>query len=1095
MKPVSTLLFLLVLLFTGLSSVEGQGIYQLWGMTRDGGSDDVGRMFSTTGAGNNFTERHQFNIVNPGANPQLTNLVEYNGKFYGMTEQGGNFNAGVIFEWDPSSNTYTKRFSFDGTTGSGPLGSLTLYNNKFYGTTQSGGDQSQGVIFEWDPATGIYNKKIDFIDNFFDGYNGYLPVGNLTMSDGKFYGTTAGGGNDDKGTIFEWDPSTNTFVKKFDFNGSNGHRPFGTLSLKSGKLYGMTTTGGANDLGVIFEWNLSTNVFTKKRDFNGTNGSYPYGSLVLKGSGFIGMTQQGGVNDDGVIFEWNPSTNVYSKKYEFNNTDGYWPGGDLVLKGTKYYGTTARGGNNDAGVIFEWDPTAASYTVKSDFHISDGRSPVGLTLSGEKLFGMATLGGSSNKGVIFEFDCQENSFHKKIDFNDLSSGINPAGAICNAGGKYYGMTNLGGVNNAGVIFEMDASNGYTKKFDLDPATGSNPTGSLTAGANGKLYGMMNSGGDNSEGVIFEWDPASNTYSKKVDLSFTEGSFPQGSLRFLDGKFYGMTSSGGDNGGGVIFEWDPASNVYTRKINLSSATGSKPYGDLYYLDSKFYGMTNKGGSSGGGVIFEWDPVTNVYTKKIDLTSTTGKSPYGSLNFYEGKFYGMTSAGGAGNKGVIFEWDPSSNAYTKMMDFSSTDAFSPAGNLSLSSDKFYGMTRQGGAHGGGVVFEWNPVTNEFTKKNDLNAYTGGALPGIITDMALAQAPVAKGVGGTCTSYAPVTIDNSNNNVWVPIIDENGDAIAEINANGHNLGVVNTSIYINEGTTREDGSKRLYLDRNISISAQFPLIQGATANVRLYIRKNEFVDLKNASNSMGQPSGILGISDLGIFKNEEPCSPSLSVIANPVLTNSDSWGADYVLSATVDSFTSFYFANKAEGGPLPVTTLEIIGRLEKADAAITWKTTDEFKTKTFELERSIDGATFKGIATVTAVNQLGVHQYNYTDKNVIATSAAVLYYRIRQNDLDGKFNYSKVVPISIKNNNVVLLYPNPVISEANVTISSTKAEQVQGRIIDNTGRTVMQLQWNILSGSNAMNINVALLAKGIYYLELKGTTINEHKQFIKQ
>ncbi len=46
--------------------------------------------------------------------------------------------------------------------------------------------------------------------------------GFLTFSNGKFYGMTLGGGVNNQGTIYEWDPVTNIYGKKFDFNTDDG---------------------------------------------------------------------------------------------------------------------------------------------------------------------------------------------------------------------------------------------------------------------------------------------------------------------------------------------------------------------------------------------------------------------------------------------------------------------------------------------------------------------------------------------------------------------------------------------------------------------------------------------------------------------------------------------------------------------------------------------------------------------------------------------------------------------------------------------------------------------------------------------------------
>lgn len=1089
---------LLITLFVCSLNIHAQGIYQLWGLTKAGGNDNVGDMFSVDAAGNNFYDRHQFRIANPGV-PELSNLIEYNGKFYGTTPNGGGItDEGVIFEWDPSTNIYIKKFSFNGYNGSGPDCGLVLSDGKFYGVTNTGGGQAQGVIFEWDPATNIYTKKIDLADNPVDGYNGYTPTGTLTMNEGKYYGMTRSGGNYGKGVIFEWDPVTNIYTKKIDFNGSNGNMPFNSLTLYGGKFYGMTTLGGNYDKGVIFEWDPVTNLYTKKIDFNGSNGYKPYGNFTIKNGGFIGMTQHGGINDDGVIFEWDPLTNSYTKKYDFDNNNGYWPSGDLTLKDGKYYSTAFRGGINDGGVIFEWDPSTNLYTKMIDLNTSNGKYPqAGLALYNSKFYGIGCRGGVSDKGVIFEWELTTNTYTKKIDFNDIANGINPSGRLIPAGGKLYGMTNKGGT--AGVIYEWDpARNTYTKKIDLSFANGSNPTGSLTLN-DGKFYGMTKAGGvgNSGGGVIFEWDPATNTYTKKIDLIFATGRSPQGSLTLSGGKFYGMTSSGGLSDNGVIFEWDPITNIYLKKIDLNNSTGSIPYGDLTAYNGKFYGMTYKGGGSNGGVIFEWDPATNVYVKKIDLSSTNGKFPYGSLTLFDGKFYGMTSAGGVIDKGVIFEWDPATNVYTKKLDFSSTTTFEPLGTLTMSGGKFYGLTKKAnGIPSGGVIFEWNPATNVYTKKSDLNdiGNIGAALPGVITDLSLVPAPVAKGIPGSCTSFPTVTIDNSNNNIWVAITDNSGDAVAEIKANGNNLGVISTSAYINNATVREDGTYRLYLDRNLTISPQFPITAG-TVDIRLYIRGAEFVALKNAVNSIGQPSGINNINDVGIFKKNDACSSSVDFLINSIQSSAGAWEADYVLSANINSFSTFYFANTSQGGPLPVTQLEFNGKLHDNDGDISWKTTDEFNTKSFNLERSTDGRIYNAITNVAAVNQQGIHKYNYTDKNITSLGAPVIYYRLKQIDINDRFSYSGIIALNIKNSYMVMLYPNPVTDKANLTISINKAEQVQARIVDNAGRIVKQQQLNLQGGSTSLSIDVSNLATGIYYLELKGETMNEHKQFIKQ
>ena len=132
---------------------------------------------------------------------------------------------------------------------------------------------------------------------------------------------TAYGGTDSRGVLFEYNPSTNGYTKKFDFDGTaRGAIPYESLlEASNGKLYGMTCYGGSSGYGVLFEYDPASNTYTKKLDFDGTNnGRYPNGGLMQASNGKLyGMASSGGVNDYGVLFEYDPSTNAYTKKARF----------------------------------------------------------------------------------------------------------------------------------------------------------------------------------------------------------------------------------------------------------------------------------------------------------------------------------------------------------------------------------------------------------------------------------------------------------------------------------------------------------------------------------------------------------------------------------------------------------------------------------------------------------------------------------------------------------------------------------------------------------------------------------------------------------
>lgn len=476
-----------------------------------------------------FTPKSSFNS-SQGYGP-LGSLSLYGNKFYGMTSQGAANNFGAIFEWDPATNIYTPKINFNNLTGIPSCcapNSLTLNAGKFYGMTNKGGLFNKGVIFEWDPTTNIYTKKIDF-----DGVIGAAPQGTLKFKNGKFYGMTSKGGDSNNGTIFEWDANTNICIKRIDFTAAKATTPLGSLTLNTsnGKIYGMTSKGGRFNMGTIFECDSATGKCVVKYEFddifgNGS-GKEPAGSLTFFDGKLYGMTTKGGANAVGTIFEWDFGADTLIKMMDFDGTAGTYPYGALVENNGRLYGMTSTGGINSKGTIFEWEPNSNNYTTKIDFDGTNGATPYGnIAFSGGKGYGLTQYGGYQNRGVLFEWDIANNTCTSKLDFN-ATNGKHPTGSLVLYNNKFYGLATMGGggTNNNGVLFEWNpATNVCLKKHVFDGVNGGFPMGSLTL-SNGKFYGLTNKGGANDYGVLFEWSPTANTYTKLIDFDGINGKFP------------------------------------------------------------------------------------------------------------------------------------------------------------------------------------------------------------------------------------------------------------------------------------------------------------------------------------------------------------------------------------------------------------------------------------------------------------------------------------------------------------------------------------------------------------------------------------------
>lgn len=742
MKCIKYNLLIISLLLFSVSILNAQTT-ELWGMTYGGGSDGAGVIFKTDSNGNNQSVEHFFNIDYPGSDPRgdLTEMPD--GTLYGVTVEGGAINyywgesSGLIFEYNPVTNTYIKKFDLGNITDSDPQGELMLASNgKLYGVTQSGGADYRGILFEYDPNTNIAVKKYDFIYDFAETDKGYYPSGRLIeASNGKLYGITTYGGTNDEGTIFEYDINTSIYTKKYDFDGVNGNSPSSDLTVGlDGKLYGLTNYGGTSNKGVLFEYNPISGVYAKKYDFDGTIGVPGRDLFLASNNKFYGLTNEG--NTTGALFEYDPISSVVIKKYDFDGSEGKAPPLSLIeASNGKLYGLTQSGwSNNDYGTLYEFDPATDIYTKLHNFEWNTGIDPVGRLkqASNGKLYGMTSDGGEGpSEGVLFEYDISTNSYERKLSFGLSINGANPYGNVIQASnGLLYGTLLNGGVNGGGFLFEFNPlTKTFTNKVEFDFTNGAWPRCNLIQSSNGKIYGTTNYGGANYNGVLFEYDPITSIYIKKIDFSYSvTGASPIGQLVELsNGKIYGITAN-------TVFEYNPSTNVLVNKYTFSSSYfGSQPSSITLGDNDILYGTTSYGGVNNTGVLFEYNTTTSTFTKKFDFDNVNysgydnGAYPE-SLVFVNGKLYGVTLSGGeSAGFGVIFEFDLVNNAYMIKHSFSGLDGREPRSEVLLASNgKLYGNTWLGGSLGYGVFFEYDISSQVFTKKIDFDILNTGSFP---------------------------------------------------------------------------------------------------------------------------------------------------------------------------------------------------------------------------------------------------------------------------------------------------------------------------------------------------------------------------------
>lgn len=610
--------------------------------------------------------------------------------------------------------------------------------SKIWGITNKGGSGTIGTVYNTD--NNGTNQAL--LNEFTANYAGSNPVGDLIEVNGKLYGFTTQGGTANKGVLFSFDLSAQTYTLLFSFDGAaNGANPKGKLLLaNNGLLYGVTSKGGTNNGGVLFSFNTVTSTYTKLHDFTFASGIEPDGGLVEQSTGQLyGVSYRGGINDKGVIFKFTITGNVYQSLYDFNALNGENPRGTLCLTPNGYLmGLTTNGGVNSKGVVFGYKVNSSTFTKHVDLSSLTGGNPEGSLLFHPvtgKCYGLASLDGTNNQGSLFRLDTNGTAFLKLYDFQQLSGG-HPKGTLSIAGSsKLVGNTYDGGPANYGVTFTIatDGSNYNASGIYDFFGVGANPFGSLLySPSQYKYYGLTFNGGNTSNGMLVSVDTTSFLLSGVFSFNDAglNGGFPIGGLiKANNGKVYGTTSKGGINGSGIAFELDASGANFQKMAEFNGSTGADPRGSLIETaNGKFIGMSFAGGSFSFGCIYEIDPALafpSTPVQKLALSSGLGTYPRGGIfKANNGKYYGLTSSGGNNNDGVLFEYNPVTNNYIKRHDFSSAATGSaPVGNLVQAANGFlYGFTNSGGANGGGVIFKYNPIDSTFTKVYDFTNANG-------------------------------------------------------------------------------------------------------------------------------------------------------------------------------------------------------------------------------------------------------------------------------------------------------------------------------------------------------------------------------------
>lgn len=191
-------------------------------------------------------------------------------------------------------------------------------------------------------------------------------------------------------------------------------------------------------------------------------------------------------------------------------------------------------------------------------------------------------------------------------------------------------------------------------------------------------------------------------------------------------------------------------------------------------------------------------------------------------------------------------------------------------------------------------------------------------------------------------------------------------------------------------------------------------------------------------------------------------------------------------------YYAYTLAKENPqvFPVEWLDFQVERKGTDAELRWSTAREMNADFFEVQLSQDGQEFENRGSVMATgNSNQVETYAFTDQSI--PSVASLFYRLRQVDQDGQFDFSDMVELKLAEDIMQFnMYPNPVQDQLNILIGRSTEELYQVSITNLAGQ---ELYTRTYQGNHHVKIPVASWAEGNYIVSLKGVGKTLSKKLI--
>ena len=175
---------------------------------------------------------------------------------------------------------------------------------------------------------------------------------------------------------------------------------------------------------------------------------------------------------------------------------------------------------------------------------------------------------------------------------------------------------------------------------------------------------------------------------------------------------------------------------------------------------------------------------------------------------------------------------------------------------------------------------------------------------------------------------------------------------------------------------------------------------------------------------------------------------------------------------------------------------GKIHNDHAILSWTTSKEGESITYDVEKSIDGVNFIPIGTVNGYNitSTEINYYSFTDPEIF--SGKPLYRIVMKNNNGGK-KYSRTILLSRENFGFSLgNITNPFGNKLEFDVRTAENTKIEVALIDIFGKKVKSNNYTIYAGVNSISLtNTDHLSHGIYILQVKNNDIIINSKVLKK